>query len=331
MDKKKQSTYYPPETAGRLMTGKIPVVSEAATINDVRQLLFEKSGKLETLNYIYVVDSKGKLKGAISIKEIFRSSKNAPVKQFLSSGKVVSVWTHADQEKAALLALKHNIKAIPVVDKKNRLLGVVPSDIILGVLHNENIEDALRFAGAGKFDKPAVDIIKASAILHFRKRIPWLVLGLLGGVVAAFVVEFFENALKTHLILVAFIPAIVYIADAVGAQTQIIFIRSLALNYQLNIKKYIWREVKVNILLALVLGSIIFVFALLWWKLFFLGAILGISILVTVFIAMIIAIFLPWLLLKLKCDPAVASGPFATVIRDIMSLLIYFGIISLFL
>ena len=211
------------------------------------------------------------------------------------------------------------------------MLGVIPSDVILNILHNENIEDVLRFAGVNKLKDPAVSIIKASAAIHFRKRLPWLILGLFGGIVAALVIGFFEEALRVHLALAAFIPAVVYMADAVGSQTQIIFVRSLALNHKLNLKKYIWREARVNLFLALVLGVIISIVSLLWWKSSLLGIILGVSIFLTILTAMAVAIFLPWLFSKFKYDPAIASGPFATVIRDILSLLIYFGIAQVML
>ena len=321
---------FPPESAARLMTAKVPLVDSDATIAGIEKMLLEKIKELETINYIYIVDKNKKLKGVISLKDVFRLPKATPVSQVITKD-LVSVRPYADQEKVALLALQNNLKAIPVVDKKNHLLGIVPSDVILNILHSENIEDILRFAGIGKLKNPAISIIKASALLHFRKRLPWLILGLLGGVAAAFIVEFFEEALKSQLILAAFIPAVVYMADAVGTQTQTIFIRSLALDRKLNLKKYLFREVKVNFFLALVLGIIISIISLLWWQSSLLGAILGISIFMTVLTAMVVAIFLPWLFSKTKHDPAIASGPFATVIRDILSLLIYFSIAQIML
>lgn len=321
---------FPPESAGRLMTAKIPLTDSDATIADVEKMLFGKTKELETINYIYIVDKSKKLKGVISVKEVFCLPKTTLVSQIMTKD-LVLVRPHTDQEKVALLALQHNLKTIPVVDKENHFLGVVPSDVILNILHNENIEDVLRFAGVGKLKDPAVGIIKAPAVVHFRKRLPWLILGLLGGIAAAFIVGFFEDALRVQLILAAFIPAVVYMADAVGAQTQIIFIRSLALDHNLDLKKYIRREVKVNLALALVLGIIISSISLLWWQSSLLGAILGISIFVTVLTAMAVAIFLPWLFSKIKYDPAIASGPFATVIRDILSLLIYFSIAQVML
>ncbi len=316
---------FQPESAASLMTAKVPMSDSNATIADIERMLFEKIKELETINYIYLVDKNKKLEGVISIKDIFLLPKTTLISRVMTKD-LVSVQSCTDQEKVALLALQNNLKAIPVVDKENRLLGIVPSDVVLNILHNENIEDALRSVGMGKLKDPAINIIKAPALLHFRKRLPWLILGLLGGVVAAFIVEFFETALKSQLILAAFIPAVVYMADAVGSQTQTIFIRSLALDHHLNLKKYIGREVKVNLSLALILGIIISIISSLWQQSSLLGIILGFSIFATVLAAMAVAIILPWLFSKIKYDPAIASGPLATVIRDILSLFIYFSI-----
>lgn len=311
--------------AGRLMTSKVPIISKDATVSDVEKLLLKKTDEFETINYIYLTDQYQRLKGVISIKELFRSPKEAKVSRLIIKD-IASVRTHTDQEKVALLALKHNLKAVPVVDKDDRLLGVVPSDTILKILNTENIEDALHMVGAGKLENPAVSIIKAPALLHFKKRLPWLVLGLIGGIIAAFIVGFFERSLEEQIALAAFIPAIVYMADAVGAQVQTIFIRSLALQKSLDLKKYLWREVRVNIFLSLVLGGLIFLFSFLWLASLPLSFVLGFSVFLTVLSAMVIALGLPLFLQKIRFDPAVASGPFATVLRDIISLLIYFGI-----
>lgn len=319
---KKTSQDFPPESAGRLMTTRVPVVNLKATMATIEKLLNQEMKKLETINYVYVVDQKNKLKGAVSIKDVFRLAKSTPVTKAMTR-ELVSARAHTDQEQVALLALKHNLKAIPVVDKNNCLLGVVPSDMILSVLHNENIEDFLRFAGV---HDPTTSLIQARTIVHFRKRFPWLLLGLLGGIVAAFVVESFETALQTQLILAAFIPVVVYMADAVGNQVQIIFIRSLALNHQLNLKKYILRETAVNFSIALVLGAVIAMIGWFWQHSILLGFILGSSIFATILAATAIAIFLPWAFTKMKADPAIASGPLATIIRDMLSLIIYFAL-----
>lgn len=308
----------------------VPVVDIDQTLGDVLKLLQKKMKQFETINYIYVIDASNKLLGVFSIKEIFEKSHETKVSDVLTKN-VVAAHEYFRPEKVALLALKNNLKAIPIVDKENHLLGVVPSDVILEILHNKNVESALLSAGIHKFKDPAISIIHASAFLHFKKRLPWLILGLAGGTLAAFIVNSFTEILKIQLIFAAFIPSIVYIADAVGAQTQTLYIRSLAIDHKLNLKKYIFREIKVGLSLALVLAVIMGVVGLLWYKLPLIGLVLAFSFFSTIIIAIIVAILLPSLFLKLKFDPAITSGPFATIVRDITSLLIYFLIATTFL
>lgn len=314
----------------RLAINTVPIIHPEATISEIEDLLLKKTKEFETINYIYITDKENRLVGVISVKEIFRSTKSTQVSQLMRKG-LITVHPHTHQETAAILAIKHNLKAIPVVDSNNHFLGVLPSDVILGILHEEHIEDLMRFAGIHSFKDPAKTIIKASAWIHVKKRLPWLVLGLVGGVVAAGVVSFFEDAIKAQLILAAFIPLIVYMADAVGTQTETIYIRSLALERNLDTVKYIFREMKIGLSIGLVLGLIISLVSYWWFGSIVVGIILGLSIFITNLVAVVIAMFLPWVFAKLKLDPAFVSGPFATVVQDILSLVIYFAIADIFL
>lgn len=325
------SKNYHPESAGSVMINNVPRVGASASIFEVEKLLIKKAKEFDTINYIYVIDDEKKLIGAASIKEIFQFPKITPVSQIMTKD-LITVRPNADQERVALLSIEHNLKAIPVVDAENHFLGVVPSDIILNILHQESIEDILRSAGIlHKFKDPAKDLIFASAATYFQKRLPWLIIGLFGGLIAAFVVGFFQHILNKMLILAAFIPAVAYIAGAVGTQTQTVFIRSLTLNSKLNFKKYLLREIKVGLSLALILGLVIFMLSFLFWQSLILGTILAVSFFVAISVAMLIAIFLPLLFYKINYDPAIASGPFAIAISDIVSILIYFVVSSLVL
>jgi len=318
---------YPKNTAGRLMNTRVPVVSANATVGDIQKTLSKQATTFDTINYVYLIGAERALRGVVSVRELFGVSENTRALT-LSPKSLVVAHAHTDQEHVVLLALKHGIKAIPVVDKHGSFLGVVPSDTILNVLHSESIEDVLRFAGAGTFDNPAHDLMSASVITHFKKRVPWLIVGLVGGLVAAGVMSIFEASLAEHLVLVAFIPAVVYMADAVGSQTQMIFVRSMALNHSFVMQSYVWREIRINLLLAAILGSLMYLMTYLWLQLPIVSLILGISIAVTIVVSMIVAIGLPFILQKCKQDPAIASGPPATVSRDILSLLIYFLVIA---
>ena len=239
------------------------------------------------------------------------------------------VGPHLDQERVAILALKHNLKSVPVVDKKNIFLGVVPSDIILEILHSEDVEDILRFAGISKYNSFADKILQASPFVLTKIRLPWLILGLFGGILAAQIVQFFESSLRTHFVLAAFIPLIVYMADAVGTQTETLFIRSLV--YRMNIKTYFLKEIRVSLSIALILGVLLTLVSYLWLGLFQIGIILGVSLFFTIVIAFILGLLVPYFFYKIKKDPAIASGPVGTIIRDVLSLIFYFSIASLLL
>jgi magnesium transporter len=319
----------PKKAAARLMTDRVPLISPNASLADVEKTLLKKAKDFESLNYFYVLDSSEKLVGVVSIKELFSWPKERKVSEIMQKS-LVTARPHTLQERVALLSIRHSLKAIPITESDGRFLGVIPSDTILNVLHSENIEDDLLSTGI-HLEDPAKSIIEASALVHVNKRLPWLVVGLLGGILAAFIVEFFEGAWGEHLILAAFIPLIVYMADAVGAQTQTLYIRSMALDHRLGFKGYAIREVKIALVLALSLGLAISAFSFLWTKALVIGLILGVSVFVTIIMAMALALFMPWFFTKRGLDPAIASGPLATVIRDVSSLTLYFFIAQLLL
>jgi len=314
---------FPIESAGRKMIKAVPLCYQEERILDVKKMLFEKIKEIETVNYIYVIDKEKKLLGVFSIKEIFRKPEGTKVKEIMDR-RIIKVRPRTDQEKVAILALKNNLKSIPVVDKEDKFLGVVPSDIILDILHSENVEDFLKAAG---IHSPFKKLLNGSPLFLVKVRIPWLILGLLGGIFAAQIIGFFETPLMSYFILAAFIPLILYTASAVGAQTETLFIRSLVLDSRLEVKKYLLREIKASFLMALILGGLLFLISIFWFSSsYYIGIILGISLFLTILMAILIGIFIPWSLQKFKKDPAVGTGPFATIIRDILSLVIYFSV-----
>jgi magnesium transporter len=311
---------FPPDSAGRSMTTCVPTISPESTIKTLEEKLHKHMVDYETINYTYVVDQHNHLIGIVSIKEIFRQPKSKKIEAIMKDS-VVSVRAHTDQERVSYLAMKNNLKAMPVVDKDNHFLGIVPADIIQSILYSEAEEDLMKSAGITPFGSEG---IKAGTWIHIKKRLPWLVLGLIGGMVAAFVIGRFEHALEQEILLAAFIPAIVYMADAVGSQSQTIFIRSMALDRKINILSYFFHELKVSIAMSVILGILVSLIACFWQGSFVIGVILALSMFITIIVASVIAIIMPWLFERLKYDPAVASGPFATIIRDLLSIIIYF-------
>lgn len=322
---------YPNESAGRLMIKNVPLASPKENILNVKNMLFQKMKELETINYIYVIDKNRKLAGVFSVKDIFRKAGEIKVKEVMET-EIIKVKPHTDQERVAILALRHNLKAIPVVDKENCFLGIVPSDTILKVLHSENVEDLLRFAGIRKTNNylPA-KYFKTSVKASIKARIPWLIIGLLGGIFAAQIIGFFEHALEVKLILAAFIPLITYMAGAVSCQTATLFVRNISLDPKMSGKKFLFKEIKTGLGIALICGFLISIYSLVRFHSPYLGVVLGIALFSATIVSVIIGTFVPWLLERFKKDPALGTGPLATILQDIISIVIYFVTATLLL
>lgn len=319
---------FPNESAGRKMIKAVPTAYSEQRILDVKNMLFDKMKELETINYIYVINKKEELIGVFSVKEIFRSPEQTKVREIMEQN-VIKVRPYTDQEKIAISALKNNLKSIPVVDKNNKFLGVVPSDIILDVLYSENVEDFLKLAG---INSPLQKISKGSSLYLFKIRIPWLVLGLLGGILGATLIIFFEAPLKENFILAGFIPLILYMSGAVGNQTEILLIRNMALDTKIDIYKYFFREIKVSFLISLILTFLLFSISMIFFSApYDIAIILGSSLFISIFVAVSVGVFMPYIFSKFGKDPAVGSGPFSTISRDILSLVIYFLIATFLL
>lgn len=317
--------------AGRLLTSAVPIINKETTIAAAEQLVRANVVNLETINYLYVVSKIGELIGVLSVKELFRLPGEAKVGKYMTT-KVVTARSHTTQERIAQLALRHNLKAIPILSKEKIFLGVVPSDKILKILNEEHTEDVLRFAGVHgrtEIDSSTSMVLSGSPWWHIHARLPWLIFGLGGGIAAAVVVGWFEATLAEQLVLATFIPAIVYMADAIGSQTEMIFIRALALDHNLKITTYLKREFLVNFVIGSILSLMTFGLSFFWLSSLTISLILSISIFLTVGLTVIVGVLLPWFMFIRGHDPAVASGPLATVIRDITSLGIYLVVAAL--
>jgi magnesium transporter len=317
------------------MVENVPIVSPKATVGEVVNLLSRHAASFSSVAYIYLVTADRVLTGVVSIKEVFIHSHHTLV-AVAAKATLVSVPASMIADDVVRVAIDHNLKAVPVIeDTTGRLLGVITPDIIRDILHYGRIHDALRQAGSETFDDPRSSLLSGTPLLHIRKRLPWLLLGLLGGLVAAMVVQHFEVALASHVLVVAFIPLVVYLADAVGSQTEIIFVRALALDPDLRtfsrFKSYFAREIIVSSSLATILGLLMGAITTWWFDAAHLVTLLFTAIMLTLMLAMIVALCIPYIAVRLRYDPALTSGPVATVIRDVLTLVVYFVVVSWFL
>jgi magnesium transporter len=327
--KKPDFTYLPRRSVGQHLSTSIPTALSDETIGQVRQRLIEKGTQFDSFNYIYIVSKSDKLKGVVSIKSIFTKKDDVVIRDVMSE-KIVKVGAHTDQEKTAYLALSENLKSIPVVDKEDNFLGVFSSDQILSMLDKESRKDFLHLAGILPKSKKD-QLLKTTTWISLKQRLPWIVTGLFGGLFGAYVISLFEHVLETDLLLASFIPLVAYLANAVGVQTQTLFIRDLATNPNIKLSSYIIRQIILSAIIGLVCGSLIVGISVVVWKSFTTGLAVGISVLVAIQVASIFALLIPLILTKLNKDPAVGSGPFSTIIQDILSIVIYFLIASQFI
>lgn len=317
------------DTASKHMVTDFCEASTHDTVESYLQKLRQCKTKLEGMPYVYVTEKDKRLIGAVSLHKLVTSEPRTPLSQLMERT-LITVRPHTDRERVALLAIHNQLKAIPVVDAEHRLIGVVPEQSILQILHEENVEDFLRAAGIHHAGGSFINVLKARTSKILRARLPWLLVGFVGGIIAIFVVKFFEATLEARLSLAFFIPLMLYMGAATGVQSGTLFLRSELLG-EVDFKKYVFREGSVGPLIGLILGIATSIFAFFITNDLRLALIIGLAMLVTVVVSVLVGILIPFILLKFKKDPAAGSGPFATIIQDILSLLIYFGVTSLLL
>jgi len=321
---------YPPDVAGSRLVTAFPRVKIGEKIKDVEKMLLDKADVFDTIDYMYVVDNDEVLKGVISIRELHTSNKDANVEEIMKK-KLAFAHPLTHKERIVYLALSNKVKAIPIVDREERLLGIVPYDTILQIFNEEVREDVFKFGGIFHKVGKEYATIKSSASTMIKTRLPWLIIGVLGGTITASIISGFEHVLNTLLALAAFAPVLAYLSDAVGTQSETLAVRSIALDPKLSLKSYFIRELSVALVLALVCGSLLSAIAFVGWNDSTLGIIIGLSMFLSIISAVFISTGFPFLFKKTNLDPAVASGPFATMISDVATVTIYFSIASILL
>lgn len=313
------------ETAGSHLVKQVPVARATDTAGDVLSFL---PGRLyDSTDAIYIVDNFGCLQGAVRFSHLLAADTASKMNELMVQG-LPTASPDDDQEHVAILAIKHNITSVPVVDGQKRLLGVVPPQTLFEILRREHIEDINRMVGIWKDNNRALSAIEASPTRRVRDRLPWLLLGLAGSMIAGSVVAGFGRTLETHISVAFFIPIIVYLADAIGTQTEAVAVRGLSLSHA-PFRSLLAGELRTGLLMGLSLGILIFPYVLLTSGDFYLALAVALAVPIAGGFATTIGFLLPWLLSSLGKDPALGSGPVATIIQDVLSLITYFIIVSL--
>lgn len=313
-----------------VITTRVPVITPDTTIGEIKKLITKNNSEYKSIDYLYIVDKRGCLVGTCSIKELFRQNINVAVGS-IATKELITAHPVATQEKAALLALRHNLKAIPVVDSEGVFLGIIPNNVILSILEREAREDALHLAGIRRAHAGFDDILKLPLLKALEHRLPWLFLGLLGGILAANIIGRFERTLSENIILAAFIPLIVYMADSVRIQIEAFVIRDFAVASTVSHGRYFLKQFQIVAAISIILGAILALWGMIQYQSVHIGLVLSISLMLASLVSLITGLLIPIIFSKLKSDPANASGPIGTIIQDMLSVTIYFTVASLLL
>jgi magnesium transporter len=308
------------ETAAEHLCRNIPVLAPDSTVGESRAALV--GARFECASDLAVCDV-DRLVGMVPIEAILAAPASTRIRDVMDPDPP-RVHLAEDQEIAAWRAVQHGERSIAVVGGDGRFLGVIPPGRLLTVLLMEHHEDIARLAGVVHSARAARQPLEEPVLYRFAHRLPWLLVGLAGALLAADAVAWFERDLQSNLMLAFFLPGIVYIADAVGTQTETLAIRGLSVGVAL--RRIVWREIVTGVAigsgLALVAAPL-----LLWrWGATDVTLVLELSLVATCSVATAVAIILPWAISRLGTDPAFGSGPVATVIQDLLSIVIYLTI-----
>lgn len=319
--------HYEEYTAGSIMTTEFISIVENQTVRSAMQILKNEALNAELIYYLYVVDNDKKLTGVISLRDLLISDDDTMVYELMSS-QVYSVKVSDDQEDVARQMRDYDFYAMPVVDFQNHLVGIITVDDMIDVMDEIASDDYSKLAGVSD-----MEYIDKGPISSARKRLPWLVILLFLGMITANLIGRFEETLSQKAILAVFIPLIAGMAGNTGTQALAVIVRGIATGQieSENKWKLLLREAGTGLITGVTCGILVTGVVFVWKGELVLAALVGISILVSLIVATLAGSLVPLLMHRLHIDPAVASGPFITTINDLISIIIYFGMATLFM
>lgn len=314
-----------PETALSHAYTEIPKASPddmvGTTLERMRGRLFDSAAAVAVLDG-------DRLVGVATIEQMFAADSDAMLRNVMDRQPPV-VTPNTDQERAAWQAVQDNEPGLAVVDDQGRFYGLIAPQQLLAVLLHEHDEDMARLGGFLHTVESTRRTTLETVTRRLWHRLPWLVVGLIGAMVSAGLMAAFEDQLSAVLAVAYFVPGIVYLADAVGTQTETVAIRGLSVG--VGIRRILAPESLTGLIVGLLLGLLMLPVVALMTNDWRLATAVALAVLAASTIATVVALILPWLLQALDKDPAFGSGPLATVIQDLLSIAIYLAAVSLLL
>lgn len=310
------------ENARAHATSEVPILDATITVEEA--ITRTLAGRWAQADQVWVVGPDDRFVGVLTLVDLVRADSSRPILDLCES-RPPSVAPDTDQEHVALHAMRHRQSAVPVVDEAGRLVGVVLAASLLRILRHEHVEDLHRLAGIARESPAALDSFDDPPVRRAWHRLPWLMVGLVGSALATWVMSSYEGTLEQHVAIGFFVPGIVYLADAIGTQSETFAVRGLS-----NTRIPLYRLIIGEAWTGVVIGAVLATLALIGVWLGFASPRLALSVALAIFasgaLATTIGIMLPWLLSRLGQDPALGSGPLATIIQDCLSIFVYFTI-----
>ncbi len=322
-------------TAGGIMTTEYISIYEDFTVANTLAHIRLVAADIENIYYMYVLDNDDKLKGIVSIREILASNPNVLVADIMETD-IVSVNASTPQEEAATLIAKYDYMALPVVNDKQQILGVITIDDVMDVMEEETSEDIMKMAGTSD-----EELESDSPFQTCKARLPWLLITLCTGFISSAILKYFMASFESISVLVFFVPVVCGMGGNAGVQASTLAIRGLSLDSEVSlgdIFRKLWKEIAAGALMGAVCGLIIG-----GWAQYlistaadkpamapiYLSLTVGVAMLCTMSFSTTYGALVPIIFNRFKIDPAVASGPFVTSCNDIFALLIYYAVSSI--
>ncbi len=316
---------YPDNSAGSIMTVEYLDFKEYNTIKDALKKIRNEYDEKETINICFITDKKRELIGTVTLKDLVVHDENTPLSEIMDKD-FVSVSTLTDQEDVAKLIQDYDITSVPVVDLEHKLVGIITIDDVIDIIEEEATEDIEKMAAILPTEK---SYLKLSTFEIWKSRIPWLLLLMISATFTGKIIQHYETALASMVILTSFIPMLMDTGGNAGGQASVTIIRSLSLNdiEFSDILKVIWKEFRVSIFVGITLAIANFAKLLLIDRVAVsVALVVCLTLVLTVTIAKFVGCTLPIFAKKLGFDPAVMASPFITTIVDAISLIVYFNI-----
>ncbi len=320
---------YPPDSAGSIMTNEYVYLKRKLTVRQAFDVIRKNGVDKETIYTCYVISSERKLEGVVTIRELLLADPDATVDAIMSTN-VLFARTLDDKEEIAKLFSRYDMLSLPVVDKEDRLVGIITVDDAVDVLQEENTEDFEKMAGMA----PSEDTyLKTPVFTLAKNRIVWLLILMVSAMITGAMLEQFEASIAAIPLLVSFIPMLMDTGGNSGTQTSTIIIRGMALD-EIELRDFLrawFKEVRVALLVSAGLAVVNFIRIALQYQDIQVAATVSLTLVATVCIAKSLGCILPMLALKLKLDPALMATPILTTITDACSILVYFSLAGLIL